>query len=209
MSDKPITHEDWTSSIWVYRLDALHSIITEIKNIVDNPAKTLNSDTINSLKKIYNSKLHESFIKESHKYKDSHLSKTEFYRRFYRRMVNSYLVNPKNLYEKFNTELWEINSSGVIININIKDKIDYLTQRRLTQEDIFNILQQVEEQVKIQGEETSIRDLDTTKKGGSRKRRKSICKNYNKKCKHYTKKYKLKHKIKHKNTNRQKYQKQK
>lgn len=45
--------------------------------------------------------------------------------------------------------------------------------------------------------------------GGSRKRRKSICKNYNKKCKHYTKKYKLKHKIKHKNTNRQKYQKRK
>jgi len=47
----------------------------------------------------------------------------------------------------------------------------------------------------------------TTGVGGSRKRRKSICKNYNKKCKHYTKKYKLKHKIKHKNTNRQKYQK--
>ena len=43
------------------------------------------------------------------------------------------------------------------------------------------------------------------RQGGSRKRRKSICKNYNKKCKHYTKK----HKIIHKKTKRQKYQKRK
>jgi hypothetical protein len=44
-----------------------------------------------------------------------------------------------------------------------------------------------------------------TRIGGSRKLRKSICKNYNKKCKHNTKK----HKIIHKKTKRQKYQKRK
>ena len=51
----------------------------------------------------------------------------------------------------------------------------------------------------------SERNISDVEKGGSRKRRKSICKNYNKKCKHNTKK----HKIIHKKTKRQKYQKRK
>lgn len=106
------------------------------------------------------------------------------------------------------------------ITYNMKNNIDILNQKGLKPEYIFNILKQVEDTLKTklikfntqlkQMMSVPLLDWDWTKyPGGSRKRRKSICKNYNKKCKHYTKKYKLKHKIKHKNTNRQKYQKQK
>jgi hypothetical protein len=219
------------TDVCAWRLGAFKSVVMKLYELVDNPPQV--RVILSELALIYNKALqvmpvteiqhhdtHGWFFKGTHE----RPAYTAFYIMLYNKS-HCYSLNPKDFYEKWCSDP---SSKQFPITQNLEAEIQKLVDKDIiNRDDVFNLLEQVEAKLTLElrkfkasqasSQASQVKGLDELLKnwdwehtntgvspsGGSRKRRKSICKNYNKKCKHNNTK---KHKIIHKKTKRQKYQ---
>lgn len=217
------------------RVGTFLNIIDEYKHkyIIPNDPYINSKPLLSELALLYNKTLQVMSVTEIQDH-DTHgwfvqgTHERPAYTAFYIMLYNKshcYSLNPKDFYEKWCSDQ---SSKQFPITQNLEAEIQKLVDKHIINRDaVFNILEQVEAKLTLElrkfkasqaSQASQVKGLNEllenwdwqhntgdSPSGGSRKRRKSICKNYNKKCKHYTKK----HKIIHKKTKRQKYQKRK